>query len=54
MYTHNQVLESSTEYFDGDELAASVFAGKYALQDSKGNFLEKNPNDMHKKSKKYL
>ena len=49
MYTHNQVLESSTEYFDGDELAASVFAGKYALQDSEGNFLEKNPNDMHKR-----
>ena len=49
MYIHNQVLESSTEYFDGDELAASVFAGKYALQDSSGNFLEKNPNDMHKR-----
>ena len=49
MYTHDQVLESSTEYFGGDELAASVFAGKYALQDSEGNFLEKNPNDMHKR-----
>tara|TARA_R110000851_G_scaffold50672_4_gene120940 strand:- start:5864 stop:7072 length:1209 start_codon:yes stop_codon:yes gene_type:complete len=49
MYTHNQVLESSTEYFKGDELAASVFAGKYALQDAEGNFLEKNPDDMHKR-----
>ena len=29
-YTHEQVIKSSTDYFQGDELAASVFAGKYA------------------------
>lgn len=49
MYTYDQVLKSSTTYFDGDELAASVFAGKYALQDGKGNFLEKDPDDMHRR-----
>jgi ribonucleoside-diphosphate reductase alpha chain len=49
MYTHDQVLKSSTEYFQGDELAASVFAGKYALQDRDGNYLEANPSDMHRR-----
>ena len=36
MYSYEQVLKLSTEYFQGDELAASVFAGKYALQDREG------------------
>ena len=49
MYTHEQVLKSSTEYFQGDELAASVFTGKYALQDKEGNYLEADPGDMHKR-----
>ena len=48
-YTHEQVIQSSTDYFQGDELAASVFAGKYALQDSDGNYLESNPDDMHRR-----
>jgi ribonucleoside-diphosphate reductase alpha chain len=48
-YTHEQVIKSSTDYFQGDELAASVFAGKYALQDLDGNYLESNPGDMHKR-----
>jgi len=48
-YTHEQVLKASTNYFQGDELAASVFAGKYALQDSEGNYLESDPDDMHKR-----
>ena len=47
MYNYQQVYEASLKYFNGDELAASVFAGKYALQDSKGNYLELTPNDMH-------
>jgi len=48
-YTHEQVIKSSTDYFQGDELAANVFAGKYALQDLDGNYLESNPGDMHKR-----
>lgn len=48
-YTHEQVIQASTDYFQGDELAASVFAGKYALQDSEGNYLEVDPSDMHKR-----
>ena len=49
MYNYQQVYEASLEYFKGDELAASVFAGKYALQDEKGNYLELTPDDMHRR-----
>jgi ribonucleoside-diphosphate reductase alpha chain len=49
MYDYQKVYESSLEYFGGDELAASVFAGKYALQDGEGNYLELTPDDMHKR-----
>ena len=30
-YTYDDVFEASLEYFDGDSLGASVFAGKYAV-----------------------
>jgi ribonucleoside-diphosphate reductase alpha chain len=49
MYTHEQVYQASLEYFKGDELAASVFTNKYALQDNEGNYLELTPDDMHKR-----
>jgi len=48
-YTYDDVFEASLEYFGGDSLAASVFAGKYALQDEDGNYLELTPDDMHKR-----
>ena len=48
-YTYDDVFEASLEYFKGDTLAASVFAGKYALQDEDGNYLELTPDDMHKR-----
>ena len=47
MSTYDEVFKESLEYFKGDELAASVFATKYALQDNQGNFLETNPDQMH-------
>tara|TARA_Y100000310_G_scaffold20609_1_gene19988 strand:+ start:3199 stop:5679 length:2481 start_codon:yes stop_codon:yes gene_type:complete len=43
------VVKSSLDYFKGDNLAANVFATKYALCDREGNFLEESPNDMHKR-----
>ncbi len=49
MATYDEVFAESLEYFKGDELAASVFATKYALQDKEGNFLETNPDQMHKR-----
>ena len=49
MATYDEVFAESLEYFKGDELAASVFATKYALQDEEGNFLETNPAQLHKR-----
>ncbi len=46
-YTYDEAFESSLQYFDGDELAARVWASKYALKDSNGTLYEKNPTDMH-------
>ncbi|MDA3867509.1 MAG: adenosylcobalamin-dependent ribonucleoside-diphosphate reductase [Salinivirgaceae bacterium] len=48
-YTFQEALKSSIEYFNGDELAATVWINKYALKDSQGNLFEKNPDDMHKR-----
>lgn len=47
MYTYEQVLSASTEYFNGDELAAKVYSDKYSLQDNDGNYFELTPKDMH-------
>ena len=47
VYTHEEVLQSSLDYFQGDELAATVWVNKYALKDSYGNLFEKDPEDMH-------
>ena len=46
-YTYQQAYEASLKYFDGDELAARVWATKYALKDSYGNLFELTPDDMH-------
>jgi len=46
-YTFDEALKSSKEYFKGDDLAARVWANKYALKDSFGNLFEKNPDEMH-------
>ena len=47
MYSYDEAYKCTLEYFKGDELATSVFLGKYALQDGDGNYLELSPNDMH-------
>ncbi|MBA3649557.1 MAG: adenosylcobalamin-dependent ribonucleoside-diphosphate reductase [Chitinophagales bacterium] len=46
-YTYEQVLASSVEYFNGDELAATTWMNKYAVKDSQGNYYELSPDDMH-------
>ena len=48
-YTHDEAIEASTEYFDGDILAANVWANKYALKDSNGHLYELTPDDMHRR-----
>jgi ribonucleoside-diphosphate reductase alpha chain len=47
VYSHDEAVEASIRYFRGDELAARVWANKYALKDSFGNLYEKTPDDMH-------
>ena len=46
-YTFDDAYEASVEYFKGDQLAARVWATKYALKDSDGNYYELTPDDMH-------
>ena len=54
MYSKEEAIKATTEYFNGDELAAIVFVDKYALRDNDGNFLEKTPEDMlHRIAKEF-
>ena len=46
-YSFEEAYEASLKYFDGDELAARVWANKYAMKDSFGNIYERSPEDMH-------
>lgn len=48
-YTYNEAFEASKKYFEGDELASRVWATKYALKDSQGNYFELTPDDMHRR-----
>ncbi|MFA7116237.1 MAG: adenosylcobalamin-dependent ribonucleoside-diphosphate reductase [Bacteroidales bacterium] len=48
-YKYEEALEASKQYFDGDELAASVWINKYAMKDSYGHIFEKTPDDMHRR-----
>ncbi len=46
-YPINTVLAEAIAYFNGDELAASTWANKYAMKSKGGEFLELTPEDMH-------
>lgn len=48
-YTYEEAVAGAREYFDGDELAASVWVSKYALKDSFGKIYEKSPVEMHER-----
>lgn len=45
-YSMEEIMKSSIEYFKGDELAANVWANKYALRDGE-TIYELNPDMMH-------
>lgn len=49
MVIYKEALEQSLKYFNGDELAAQVFAGKYALTTPDGDILEPTPKEMHER-----
>ena len=42
--SYNEAVEASKKYFDGDDLAATVWVSKYALKDSYGTLLVKISN----------
>ncbi len=47
IYSKEEAINSSLDYFRGDELAAKKWVEKYALKDSQGNLYEGSPNQMH-------
>ncbi|MBR5821068.1 MAG: hypothetical protein IKY68_07435, partial [Alistipes sp.] len=46
---YNDAVAESKVYFDGDDLAATVWVSKYALKDSYGNIYERSPKQMHER-----
>lgn len=46
IFTYNDALNKSKEYFGGEELPAKVFLDKYALRDNNKNLLEDSPEMM--------
>lgn len=52
IFTYQEVLETSLNYFDNDELAATTWINKYCLKDENGNYLERSPDDMHRRMAK--
>lgn len=54
IYSFEEALKQSTEYFNGDTLAANVWVSKYALKDSDGNIYEANPDHMHRRLAKEI
>jgi len=49
MFDETEVETATLEYFGGDRLATNVFMTKYCMRDNKGNFMEKSPDDMHRR-----
>jgi len=52
IYQKEEVIKETNLYFGGDELATSAIVNKYLLRDAEGNWLEKNPDQMHKRLSK--
>lgn len=48
-YAYEEAQRASVEYFNGDELAATVWVTKYALKDSDGKIYERTPDEMHRR-----
>lgn len=51
-FTKSEVQQACLKYFDGDELACSVWMSKYALKIGDDEFLEKTPEQMHRRMAK--
>ncbi|MEN8125763.1 MAG: adenosylcobalamin-dependent ribonucleoside-diphosphate reductase [Bacteroidota bacterium] len=51
-FTYDEVLKHSLSYFNNDELAATTWINKYAVKNKEGKYLEKTPDQMHKRMAK--
>lgn len=49
VFSLEDVRKETLQYFRGDEIATDVWMEKYALKNSSGEFLEKSPDDMHRR-----
>ena len=49
-----EVYKACVKYFNGDTLAADVWAKKYCLKDDKDNYYELTPDDMHRRIAKEI
>ncbi len=47
IYSFDEAMAATVQYFKGDEMAAKVWVSKYAIKDSFGNIYERTPEDMH-------
>lgn len=54
VYSQEEAVKASLNYFKGDDLAARVWVNKYALKDSYGNIFECTPDDMHRRLAKEI
>ena len=52
MFDKELVQGETLRYFGGDELAKNVFLTKYCLKNKNGDFLERSPDDMHRRLSK--
>ena len=52
IYTKEEALKKSTEYFDSDALAAEVFINKYAMKNDNLELKEATPDQMHRRMAK--
>lgn len=53
-YNLKEAINSSTKWFNGDDMAATAWAKKYALRDLDGNIVECTPDDMFDRMAKAL
>ena len=49
IYKKEDVFKATLEYFKEDEMATDVWMKKYALKNTKGEYCELTPNDMHRR-----
>jgi ribonucleoside-diphosphate reductase alpha chain len=54
IYSQDEAVKASLDYFKGDDLAARVWVNKYALKDSFGSIFERTPDDMHRRLAKEI